>query len=83
MGLRLSEIGIQSWKMPKKYDVQEIVFAIPSADAKTRRDILKICNEANCKMKVVPGMYQLFNEEVSVSNLREVSIVRSAWKRYY
>lgn len=58
----------------KKYDVQEIVFAIPSADAKTRRDILKICNEANCKMKVVPGMYQLINEEVSVSNLREVSI---------
>lgn len=58
----------------KKYDVQEIIFAIPSATARTRRDILKICNQANCKMKVVPGMYQLINEEVSVSNLREVSI---------
>lgn len=58
----------------KKYKVDEIVLAIPSADAKTTRNILRICNKTECKMKVLPGMYQFINEEVSVSKLREVSI---------
>lgn len=60
--------------LAEKYDVQEIILAIPSASAKDTRDILKICNETECKLKVLPGMYQLITEEVSVSKLREVSI---------
>ena len=48
--------------------------AMPSANAKDTRDILRICNETECKLKVLPGVYQLINEEVSVSKLREVSI---------
>lgn len=58
----------------QKYGVEEIVLAIPSAGTKNTRDILRICNETNCKLKVLPGMYQLITEEVSVSKLREVSI---------
>lgn len=58
----------------KKYNVDEIILAMPSASAKDRRDILQICNEVDCKLKVLPGVYQLITEEVSVSKLREVSI---------
>lgn len=58
----------------KKYHVDEIILAIPSADSKTTRNILRICNQTDCKLKVLPGMYQLITEEVSVSKLREVSI---------
>lgn len=58
----------------KKYNVDEIIVAIPSASAKDTRDILRICNETTCKLKVLPGVYQLITEEVSVSKLREVSI---------
>ena len=61
-------------RLAEKYDVQEIILAIPSASAKDTRDILKICNETECKLKVLPGMYQLITEEVNVSKLREVSI---------
>ena len=61
-------------RLAEKYDVQEIILAIPSASAKDTRDILKICNETECNLKVLPGMYQLITEEVSVSKLREVSI---------
>ena len=61
-------------KAAKKYDVDEIMLAIPSADNKDTRDILRICNETTCKLKVLPGVYQLINDEVSVSKLREVSI---------
>lgn len=58
----------------KKYDAEEIILAIPSAGNKTTRDILRICNLTDCKLKILPGMYQLINDEVGVSNLREVSI---------
>lgn len=58
----------------KKYDVEEIILAIPSASPKTTKEILKICNQTECKLKILPGMYQLITEEVSVSKLKEVSI---------
>ncbi|MCF2681348.1 polysaccharide biosynthesis protein [Faecalicatena contorta] len=58
----------------RKYDVEEIIVAIPSAKAKTTKEILRLCNQTDCKIKILPGMYQLITEEVSVSKLREVSI---------
>lgn len=58
----------------KKYGVEEIILAIPSATPKTTREILKICNQTECKLKILPGMYQLITEEVNVSKLKEVSI---------
>lgn len=58
----------------KKYDAEEIILAIPSVGNKATRDILRICNLTDCKLKILPGMYQLINDEVGVSNLREVSI---------
>lgn len=58
----------------QKYDVEEIILAIPSASPKTTKEILKICNQTECKLKILPGMYQLITEEVSVSKLKEVSI---------
>ncbi len=58
----------------RKYQAEEIILAIPSASPKDTKDILKICNKTNCKLKVLPGMYQMINEDVSVSKLRDVSI---------
>ena len=58
----------------EKYHVDEIVLAIPSAGSKETREILKICNQTRCAMKVLPGIYQFINDEISVSKLREVSI---------
>jgi len=58
----------------EKYHVDEIVIAIPSASMETRRDIISICKETGCKMKTLPGIYQLVNDQVSVSNLKNVAI---------
>lgn len=57
-----------------KYKVDEIIIAIPSAGQKTVKEILELCNETNCKMRILPGIYQLINGEVSASKLREVQI---------
>ena len=61
-------------ELAKQYRVDEIYVAIPSAPAKERKKILEICRETDCKIKMLPGIYQLLNGEVSVAKLREVQI---------
>lgn len=59
----------------RKYRINEIIMAIPSADKKEQRKILEICQQVpNCELKILPGVYQLVNGEVSVSKLRNVEI---------
>lgn len=73
-GVRIAGDRTKIKECAEKYNVDEIILAIPSASPKDTRDILRICNETTCKLKVLPGVYQLITEEVSVSKLREVSI---------
>lgn len=61
-------------EMIKRYAIDRIIYAIPSSDAKTKRDILKICSATKCEVQTIPGMYQLINEDVSVSKLKKVEI---------
>ena len=56
------------------YDIDEIFIAMPSAPRTEIRDILDICKETSCKLRSLPGMYQLVNGEVSVSKLRDVEV---------
>ena len=57
-----------------QYSIDEIIFAIPSASVQTRKEILGICKESGCKLRTIPGTYQLINGDVSVSSLKEVEI---------
>lgn len=56
------------------YSIDEIIVAIPSAPRSVIRDILQICQETTCKLRSLPGMYQLVNGEVNVSKLRDVEV---------
>lgn len=56
------------------YDIDEIIVAIPSVSRKEMRKILDICKNTNCKLRSLPGMYQLVNGEVNVSRLRDVEV---------
>lgn len=58
----------------KKYNINKIYFTMPSSSAETRRDILNICKETQCEIKVLPGIYQLISGEVSVKHLKDVSV---------
>ncbi len=57
-----------------KYQIDEIIIAMPSMPKKTIAEIAKICNETGCELKTLPGVYQLVNKEVRVSQLRHVEI---------
>lgn len=61
-------------RLVKKYQVDEIMLALPSAPAKEIKEILDICKETGCEMKRLPGMYQLVNGEVKISTLKEVEV---------
>ena len=58
----------------KKYKINQIFFAIPSASAEDKRDILNICKETGCELKILPGIYQLVTGEIALSKMRKVSI---------
>lgn len=61
-------------QMAKEYDVKEIDFAIPSMKPSERKKILDYCQETYCHVKLIPGIYQMVNDEVSVSRLKNVEI---------
>jgi len=58
----------------KKYKVDQIYFAIPTASVQDKREILNICKETECEIKVLPGIYQLVNGDVTVNTLKSVAI---------
>lgn len=58
----------------RKYEVDQILLAIPSSSTETRRDLLNICKETDCELKTLPGMYQLANGEVSMSKMKPVAV---------
>ena len=61
-------------RMAEKYAITHIIFAIPTCPLQERSQILNICKETSCKLQIIPGLYQLVNDEVSVTKLRDVEI---------
>ena len=61
-------------RLAVEYKIDEIYIAIPSASAKERKAIIEICRETGCQVKILPGIYQLINGEVSIAKLRNVEI---------
>lgn len=57
-----------------KFDIKKIYVAIPSAKPQDKRDILRVCNETDCEIMNLPGMYQLYTGDVSVSKMKPVQI---------
>ena len=58
----------------KQYRISHIVLSLPAASAEQRKEILEICKQTNCRVQIVPGIYQLVNGEVSVSAIKDVQI---------
>ena len=58
-----------------RYNIDEIIIAMPTASKNTVREILEICKQTKCELKTLPGMYQLVNGEVNVSQLRKVDVI--------
>lgn len=60
--------------MAEKYDVDEIVLAVPSASRQEKLQILSYCHNTSCTLRTLPGICQLANGEVRIEQIREVDI---------
>ena len=54
--------------------IDVILVAIPSVDEVQKREILRICNETGCEVKVLPGIYQLVSGKVTMSTMKDIQI---------
>ena len=79
IGKRISSVKIigttaEIAKYAEKYAIDEILIAIPSATKSDVKRIYEICKKTKCKVKTLPGIYQIVNGDASVAALREVRI---------
>ena len=58
----------------KKFGVGEILLAMPSGNRKEVADILNICKETKCQIKKLPGIYQMINGDIHISDFKDVEI---------
>ena len=59
----------------KKYKIEKIIIAIPSARTEEKREIYNICKETGCILKHLPGVYEPTDgDEISASRLKDVRI---------
>lgn len=61
-------------ELAAKYNVNDIIISIPSASKKDMAEILRMCKETGCGLKILPNVFELLNEQASVSQLRDVNI---------
>jgi len=58
----------------KRYNVDEIIIAIPSANSDQTKKIVNLCKKTGVKVKILPGVYELIDGKVTVNQIREVKI---------
>ena len=61
-------------RMVEQYRVSEIILAIPTLSNKDKKEICEICTHTGCKLKQLPGVYQLANGDVTIQSIRDVQI---------
>ena len=58
----------------EKFNIDKIFVAIPSASVKDKREILNICKESGCELKDLPGIGELVNGQISISDMKDVAV---------
>ncbi|MEL7564094.1 MAG: polysaccharide biosynthesis protein, partial [Dehalobacterium sp.] len=61
-------------KLVKKHKIQEVIIAMPSVEGWIKRRIVGICQDADVKVKILPGVYDLIDGKVKVNKIREVQV---------
>jgi len=58
----------------EQYKIEKIYLAIPSATAEQKRDILGICKESGCELKILPSRYQNMDTRINADSMKEVAV---------
>lgn len=58
----------------KKYNVDEIIMAVPGISPSSRREVIEICQKSECKLRTLPALYQLANGDIDIQQIRNVDV---------
>jgi len=58
----------------KRYQVNEIIIALPTESPKEIKELIKVCKRAKAEVKIIPGVREVIGGQVSMSNLQDVGI---------
>ncbi len=61
-------------RIVERTGIDEVIIAIPSASGKQIREIVKRCQEAKVKFRILPGVGELIDGRVSVQQIRDVDL---------
>ncbi len=78
-GSRINQIPIvgnrhQIVSAVEKYQIDEIILAIPSASKAELREIINISKQTSCQIKTVPGLYEFIDGNIDINSLRNIQI---------
>jgi FlaA1/EpsC-like NDP-sugar epimerase len=57
-----------------RYDVEEVIIAMPRAPGAVVREVVRAAMEAGVKTRTVPGIFDIISGRVAVASLRQVEI---------
>lgn len=58
----------------EKYQIEKIYLTLPSATAEQRRDILNICKETRCELKILPAIYEFVSDNITAKSMKDVDV---------
>ena len=61
-------------ELVKRFDIEQIVVAIPSASIEQRKRIYSICTQTDCQLRTLPNVRELRIDEINDVQLREVDV---------
>ena len=61
-------------KIAAERNIDEIIIAMPSVKGREIKAIINICKDTNCKLTILPGIYEIIEGKVSISQLRPVDV---------
>lgn len=78
-GTRINGVSVTAGRkrikeLAEKFNIDEIIVAIPSASKKDKAEIIRLCKETRCNLKTLPNVFDMMDGQASVKQLREVSI---------
>lgn len=69
-------VGVRSniKEIIKKYNIDEIIFSIANISRVNKKQIIDICKDTKCKIKTIPGIYEIIDGKVDIKQVRDVDI---------
>ena len=58
-----------------RYQIDQIVVALPSSNQQERHEILEICAQTGCDLRIVPAMHEVLENKADPASVRKVDIL--------